>query len=107
MHVCPGAPSTTNRMSLESVGPSPLDDPVIEDEWQREFNETILQSFQQTLLLDGVRGKVPGSPGIEFYTRLADEKCSVPAAYFAGVRYKNRLLGRQSSSRWPRRNRVE
>lgn len=88
-HVCPGAPSNTNRMRPESAGPSPLDDPDVKAEWEREYNETIMKPLQQIYLLKRVRTK----PGPEFYARLADEEGSGPCAYMAGVLYKNRLLG--------------
>ena len=92
-HVCPGAPSNTNRMRQGTNGPSPLDDAHIRAEWQREYAETIQNPINQILLIQGMKGNLPAYPGPEYYGRLADEEDSGPCAYMAGILYKNRLLG--------------
>ena len=91
-HVCQGAPSKRNAMRPGQGGPSPLDNPTIKEQWQREYKETISSPMMAALLLNGVTVP-PAEPGPEFWAKLADENKSAACAYLAGIQYKNRLLG--------------
>lgn len=99
-HLCDGAPSSNKVMRPGQNGASPLDDADIRTQWQRQYDETIRKPFQAAMLVEGMRaGGIPENPGADFYAQIADRQGSGPAAYMAGIHYKNRLLQNVRSDR--------